>query len=185
MKWEDLLMQRKRYYTVLATLSVVLFLFTSCSGDRAELLGFQKDLSQVNLTWEYGFSTYTSMISFDEGVPDVAGTPRAATVSFTSPEELEGLVVKYTKDAVEASVGKAAFELPKNTGNEMYLLVRLFTLYEEEILEMETDRATFRTVINHSETEFNVTYKSGFPTGAEICWDGGDIKVTKIEKVKK
>ncbi len=169
----------RKFCGILAVITSIVIL-ASCTKNSSSLLDYQNILKGVSADWEYGLTSYTADITFDGDVPEDSSVRRGATVTFTSPEELTGLTVKYTADSTEASVGKVTLDLPENTGNELYLLVRLFSLYSEELAEDRDGHAKFRGVINGTETEFDVTYKDGVPLSADIIWNGGEIKVTSI-----
>lgn len=176
-------MLRRKFCGILAAFTVILLL-ASCAQSKTELLDYQNTLKGVGAAWEYGLTSYTADITFDSEISNDPAVRRSATVTFTSPEEITGLVVKYTADSTEASVGKVSLDLPENTGNELYLVVRLFSLYSEEMAEESADSAKFRTVINDEETTFDVTYRDGVPVSADISWDSGEIKVTEINVIK-
>lgn len=172
-------MLRRFFCGILTAVTIFVFL-TSCAEDSQTPTDYQNTINGASVTFDYGVTTYSADIVFDGDIPDDTTQYRPATVTFTSPEELTGLVLKYTSDSATASIGKVSLDLPKNTGNEVYMIVRLFSMYPEEIFEEETDVVKFRTDMFGKTVTYEVFFDGDDPSSANISWDNGQIKVTKI-----
>ena len=170
----------RQFFCGILTVFTVLISTVSCTKDSSSPTDYQNALKGASVAFDYGVVSYTADITFDGVIPADHSEYRPATVTFTSPEELTGLVLKYTTDSAAASIGKVSLELPDNTGNEVYMIVRLFSMYPEEIYEDGTDVVKFRTDIFGKTVTYEVLFDGSDPSSASISWDGGQIKVTRI-----
>ena len=172
-------MIRRLFCGIIVTIAV-LMCQTACSGDTSSPIDYQSSVKGASVSFDYGFESYTADITFDGNIPDKPEIRRDATISFTSPEDLTGLVLKYTENSAVATVGKLSLDLPKSTGVEMYYIIRLFSMYPDELFEKNSDSAKFRADVSGCEVTFEVFLDKGVPSSANIKWNSGQIKVTKI-----
>ena len=171
-------MSGRRIWSILAI--VIVFMLSACTGSGVSLTDYQNNIRKATVQWEYGVAEYTADITFDGEVPEDSSECRAAAINFTSPEELTGLSVRFADGTATASVGKVKLDLPESAGRELYLLVKLFSLYPVEMAESTGDSAKFRMTVDGEEAEFDVSYKGSVPKSAIITAGGDEIKVTEI-----
>ncbi len=172
-------MLRRTFCGILTVFSVIIFL-TSCKNNTSVPTDYQSAVKGASVSFDYGVTSYSADISFDGNIPDDPAKRRAATITFTSPDDLTGLVLQYSEDKTLASIGKVSLDLPENTGNEMYYIVRLFSLYPEEIFEENTGLVKFRADVSGTEVTFELIFDGKFPSSANISWENGQIKISKI-----
>ncbi|MBE6709194.1 MAG: hypothetical protein E7578_08145 [Ruminococcaceae bacterium] len=173
-------MLRRIFCGILAVVTLLISQ-TSCEkNDTASPTDYQSSVKSATVSFDYGVTSYSADISFDGDIPTDKEKRRSATVSFTSPDEVTGLVLKYTESSTSASIGKISLDLPKNTGNEIYYAVRLFSMYPDELYESNAELAKFRANVFGAEITFEIFFDEGVPSSANIRWDNGQIKVSKI-----
>lgn len=173
---------------------VILFVFlfcsvlmTACTVDGGQLLDYQQNTTGTAVRWEYDGTSYEGIVTFDGEIPTDPAQYRSATVTINSPEEIAGLTVKYSPDGVNVSVGGVTFDLPENTGQELYRLIRSLSLYSEEMKGAGNGSGTVTAVRFEAPTcgtltEYDITYNDeGYPVSAKITWDESEITVEFME----
>jgi len=159
-------------------------ILVSCTSVGGTLLDYQTAVSGATVRWEYDGCKYEAELIFEGDIPEEQAKYRRAAVKLTSPEEIAGLTVRYYDDGGAVSVGTVSFDLPKNTGNEVYRIVRSLSLYPDEMNYREDlQNVRFATLEGESTVYYDMTYgDDGCPKTAVISW--GDGKTVTVEYVE-
>lgn len=168
--------------TLLAVFMIIMSV--SCTKSGEDILAYQKDLKEVTVEWTGGVSSYSARVILEGEMPVDPSVRRLSMVEFTSPEDISGLVIRFEGDTAEATVGKVKLDLPENSGDDVYLIARLFSLYPSELARSDASHGEFRTTVDGRDVTFKVNYEEKLPVSADISWDTGEMKVTRITPKK-
>lgn len=174
---------KKRNYCFILLLAILLLCACNGTEQNTAVLWYQEGPAEINGEMQIEGITYAVSLSLgrinDRGERDI-------TLSFTAPEEMEGMVFRMRGKDIFAVYDTVEIPLTKEAAGNLFAPAALFALDEKNITEIQKgeDGKTLIKVSDGQNMWDISTDAEGIPTSISAIVDGKNITFSILSYVQ-
>ncbi len=174
---------KKRIYCFILLLTLLLLCACNGTEKNTAVLWYQEGPAEINGEMQIEGITYA--VSLSLGRVNEAGE-RDITLSFTAPEEMEGMLFRLRGEDIFAVYDTVEIPLTEGAAGDLFISAALFELDENNITEIQKGEDG-KTVIKLSDGQnaWDIsTDAEGIPTSISAIVDGKNITFSILSYVQ-